>query len=106
MVSAIWSPTTTVRALVPSVALVIVNVSVEMAVTRTISAFVVVGCVETGQMVALNEPLDGNLAPSPDWTTSDVPDVAGDGAVRTVLYPKFLCGSAMSSPPPALARRH
>jgi hypothetical protein len=32
----------------------------------------------------------GNLAPSPAATTSDVPDVAGDGAVATVLTAKFL----------------
>jgi hypothetical protein len=34
-------------------------------------------------MVALNDTA-GNFAPSPDWTTSDVPEVAGDGAVRMV----------------------
>jgi hypothetical protein len=70
-------------ALVPSWARTIVNVSVETAVTRTISAFAAVGDDADGHRVALNGTA-GAEAPSPDWTTSDVPEVAGDGAVATV----------------------
>jgi len=83
-VAAIWSPTITVRALVLSCALVIVSVSVEMAVTRTISAVVLSGFAAVGQMVALNGTA-GNKAPCPAVTTSDVPLAAGEGAVATKL---------------------
>lgn len=55
-----------------------------IAVTRTISAFAVVGCVDAGHTVALNGAA-GNFAPSPDATVSDVPAVGGDGAVATML---------------------
>lgn len=69
-----------------------VNVSVDIAVTRTISALVVSGCTPAGQMVALNGTV-GKMVPCPAVTTSDVPDVAGEGAVATWLYEKFLCAS-------------
>ena len=39
LVAAIWSPTTTLRAVVPACARVIVSVSFVIEVTRTISAF-------------------------------------------------------------------
>lgn len=84
IVAAIWSPVTTVRALDDSCVRVIVSVSVEMAVTRTISALLDKGLTPVGQIVALKGGV-GNLAPSPEATTSDVPDVAGEGAVATVL---------------------
>ena len=35
----------------------------------------------------------GNFVPSPACTTKLVPDEAGDGAVATVLYARFLCAS-------------
>lgn len=79
-------------ALEPSWARVIVNVSVATAVTLTTSAFADVGCALAGHTVALNGAA-GNLAPSPAATTSDVPDDAGDGAVATVEYAKFLWAS-------------
>jgi hypothetical protein len=68
---------------------VIVNVSVEINVTLTISAFAVVGCAPAGQIVALKGTA-GNFAPSAAVTTRLVPDDAGDGAVATRLYAKFL----------------
>lgn len=66
--------------------------SVEMFVTRTISAFVESGCDPVGHTTALNGT-EGNFVPSPDATVSDVPEVAGDGAVATVEYAKFLWAS-------------
>jgi ribosomal protein L18E len=82
-VAAIWSPITTVRAELPSTARVSVNVSVLIVVTSAISAFVVVGWLPDGQMVTLNGAA-GNFAPSAAATISDVPELAGDGAVATV----------------------
>jgi hypothetical protein len=93
MVAAIWSPMMTVLAEELSWARVIVNVSVEIAVTRTISAFAVVGCVLAGQIVALNG-VAGNFVPSAAVTTRLVPDDAGDGAVATRDEAKFLWASA------------
>ena len=75
-------------ALVPSCARVIVNASVDMAVTRTISAFEAVGSELAGYKTALNGT-DGNLLPSPLVTCNEVPDVAGEGAVATRLAAKF-----------------
>lgn len=92
MVAAIWSPIMIDRAEVASCERVIVSVSDEMFVTRTISAFDVVGCELAGHTVAL-KGVAGNFDPSPDATTSDVPDEAGDGAVATVEYAKFLWAS-------------
>src|SRR2546426_2553414 len=83
-------------AVVPSCVLVIVNVSPEIAVTRTISALVVNGWSPTGHTVTLNGGV-GNFVPSPVWTTNDVPVSAGDGAVATVEYAKFLCASGMTT---------
>jgi hypothetical protein len=80
---------TTDRAELPSWARTIVNESVACAVTRTISALVESGCAPAGQIVALKGTA-GKRAPSPEATTSDVPEVAGDGAVATVEYAKFL----------------
>jgi hypothetical protein len=80
------------RALEPSCVRVIVSVSVATAVTRTISAFAAVGCVLVGQTVALNGAA-GNLDPSPGATVNDVPEFAGDGAVATVEYARFLWAS-------------
>lgn len=63
-----WRPSTSaapapmLRAEVPSCVRVIVNVSVEIAVTRTISAFELVGCDPAGHTVALNGGA-GNFAP-------------------------------------------
>jgi hypothetical protein len=88
IVAAIWSPITTVRADVPSWVRVIVNVSVETFVTRTISAFVVEGCAPIGQIVALNGTA-GNFVPVAAVTTRLVPDEAGDGAVATNETAKF-----------------
>src|SRR5262252_7329690 len=82
----------TVRALDPSCARASVSVSVEIAVQRAISAFVASGITPMGQTVTLNGGV-GNFAPSPAATTSDVPLAAGDGAVATVEYAKFLCAS-------------
>jgi hypothetical protein len=48
-----------------------------------------VGSVSTGHTVALNGA-SGNLVPCPEATTRAVPDAAGDGAVATVEYAKFL----------------
>src|SRR4029078_5725405 len=80
----ITSPTTIVRADVPSCARTIVSVSVERAVTVTISAFDGSGYpAPDGNTVAWNGGA-GNLPPCPDPTTSDAPEVAGDGAVATV----------------------
>lgn len=92
-VLAIWSPTITVRADVLSADRTIVNVSVDIAVTVTISEFVGPGTVFIGQIVALNGTA-GNRVPVPAVTTKDVPDAAGLGAVDTKLYAKFLCASA------------
>ena len=89
MVAAIWSPTMTVRAEVLSCIRVMVKVSVLIFVTLTISAFAVVGCTPVGQIVALNGTA-GNFVPSPAVTTRDVPLVAGEGAVATSEYAKFL----------------
>jgi hypothetical protein len=72
---------------------VIVNVSDDRAVTRTISAFDGSGRAVAGHTVALNGAA-GNREPSPDATTNDVPDEAGDGAVATELIAKFACASA------------
>lgn len=83
-----------VLALVPSWVLVMVNVSVEILVTRTISALVESGWAPAGQTVALKGTA-GNNVPVPDDTTSDVPDAAGLGAVATVDMAKFLCASGM-----------
>jgi len=79
----------TVRADDPSCARVIVSVSVEMAVTRTTSAFDGIGCEDAGHTVALKGGV-GNLVPCPAVTTSDVPEVAGEGAVATAETAKFL----------------
>lgn len=83
MTAAIWSPATIERAVELSWALVIVNVSVDLTVTLTISAFKVEGCSPAGQTTALKEAA-GNLAPSPLWTTKEVPVVGGTGAVNIV----------------------
>lgn len=76
----------------PSCARVIVSVSVDIPVTRTISAFVVDGSSPAGQIVALNGTA-GNNDPCPAVTTRDVPDDAGEGAVATVPTAKFLWAS-------------
>jgi hypothetical protein len=67
-----------------------VKVSVETAVTLTISAFVLVACSPAGQIVAMNGG-SGKRAPSPLATTREVPYLEGTGAVATVEYAKFLC---------------
>lgn len=72
----------TVLAWVPSWARVMVRVSVEMAVTRTISELVLVGWVLAGQMVALKGTV-GKRVPCPLVTTKEVPVWAGEGAVAT-----------------------
>jgi hypothetical protein len=87
MAPAIWSPTTTVRALEPSCARVIVSTSPTMFVTVTISALLLIGKVAVAQMTAFR-PMT-KFAPSPAATVTEVPDVAGDGATATVEYPKF-----------------
>jgi hypothetical protein len=84
-----------VRADVDSWVLVIVRVSVEIAVTLTISEFVDVAPALAGAIVALNGAV-GNRAPCPAVTTSEVPDVAGDGAVATRLLAKLALPSATS----------
>jgi hypothetical protein len=88
MFTAIWSFTPILRAVELSCARVIVKVSVALAVTRTTSAFVVVGCTLAGQTTALNGAT-GNFAPSPGATINEVPDVAGTGAVAMTEYAKF-----------------
>lgn len=93
-VAAIWSPTITVRALLPSCARVMVNVSVLMAVTLTTSALVLRGWVLAGHTVAL-KGTGGKSAPCAAVTTRLVPLVAGEGAVATALYAKFKWLSAM-----------
>lgn len=70
-------------------ALSIVKVSVAIAVTLIISAFVVIGFAPAIQTVALKGGV-GNKAPSPAATTKEVPEVAGEGAVATVETAKFL----------------
>ena len=82
------SPTAIALALVPSWVRVIVRVSVERAVTRTISELVRVSTVPGGPTVALNETA-GIDAPSPAATINEVPDVAGLGAVATVVSIRF-----------------
>jgi hypothetical protein len=89
LVAAIWSPTTMLRAVVPSCARVIVSVSFVTAVTSTISALEANGCEPVGKMVTSNGGV-GNRDPWPAVTVSDVPEDAGDGAVATVL--KFADG--------------
>ena len=89
MVAAIWSPTMIDLADEPSCVRAIVNVSVEIIVTLTISAFVEFDCTPVGHTVALNGGV-GNLVPCPAATTSVVPEVAGDGAVATEDKAKFL----------------
>ena len=59
------------------------KVSVETVVTLIISEFAVVGWAPAGQTVALKGTA-GNLLPSPEATTNEVPVSAGDGAVATV----------------------
>jgi hypothetical protein len=90
MHAATTSPIATLRAVVLSWALTIVNVSVEIPVTLTISAFDEVGEFPEpeGYSTALNGGV-GKLAPVPAATTKLVPEVAGDGAVATVDTEKF-----------------
>jgi hypothetical protein len=83
MLAAIWSPTKIPLEFDPSWARVIVKVSVEIAVTLTISALNEVGWAFDGQTVALKGGV-GNKVPWPDATTKEVPDTAGDGAVAIV----------------------
>lgn len=97
IVAAIWSPTMIDRALEPSWARVIVRVSPTMAVTRTISALVVRGCVLIGQTVALNG-VAGKRVPWPPVTIRDVPELAGLGAVATRLYAKLAWASGKGRP--------
>ena len=70
-----------------------VKVSVDRAVTLTTSAFAGVGICPVGQIATLKNGtsagIAGNRAPSPAARTSEVPDVAGLGAVATVLIAKF-----------------
>lgn len=82
-VLAIWSPMITVLAEELSCALVIVKVSVDTPVTRTISELLVVGLAPVGQTVQLNGGV-GKVVPVPAETIKLVPLVAGDGAVATV----------------------
>jgi hypothetical protein len=89
---AIRSPTTTVRALVPSCIRTIVRTSPTIAVTRTISALTMDAVDPVGQMVQLNGGV-GNRAPWPAVTVRLVPVVAGDGATATALTAKFLWAS-------------
>jgi hypothetical protein len=92
IVAAILYPAVIAIALVDSCARVIVNVSVEIPVTRTISALAAVGGVLGGQTVALNG-VAGNKVPVPAATTKDVPLVVGEGAVATVDCAKFFLPS-------------
>src|SRR5262245_23671407 len=91
-VAAIRSPTRIDRAVDPSCARTIVNVSDPIDVTRTISAFVDVGTAPIGHTVALNGGAWNNT-PAPLCTVRVVPVVGGDGARSTVEIAKFLCGS-------------
>ncbi len=61
----------------------IVSVSVDIAVTLTISALKDVGCTPVGQIVALKGGV-GKRVPVPAATTKEVPLVAGEGAVAIV----------------------
>lgn len=92
ILAAIRSPTTTGRADDDSCARVIVSVSVDRAVTLIISAFDGSGLELAGHTVALNGTA-GNRAPSAAATTSDVPELAGLGAVATELIARFACAS-------------
>jgi hypothetical protein len=92
IVLAIWSPTTIARAVDPSCALTMVNTSPTIVVTRTISALESRGRTSVGHTVQLNGAT-GNSAPSPAATSSDVPEVAGEGATAMPAYAKFLCWS-------------
>jgi hypothetical protein len=69
-----------------------VSVSVDRFVTRTISQVDGVHAAPDAPIVALNG-VAGNRDPVPPVTTRDVPDVAGLGAVATVVVAKFLCAS-------------
>lgn len=88
IVLAIWSPTTMVRALLLSCVRTIVNVSVEIFVTRTTSALALVGLELVGHTTALKGGV-GKSTPNPVVTTKEVPLVAGEGAVATRAYAKL-----------------
>jgi hypothetical protein len=60
-----------------------------MLVTRTTSALDAIGMTPAGHTVALNG-VAGQSAPPPTASVSDVPLAAGEGAVKTVEYAKFL----------------
>ena len=77
------------RAVVLSCTRLIVSVSVLMPVTRTISALAGVGRASTGQTDALKGGA-GKRVPWPLATTSDVPELAGEGAVATVDTAKLV----------------
>jgi hypothetical protein len=94
IVSAIKSPTVTTRAVVPSCAREIVNISPVIAVTRTISAFVGSGKAPLGQIVALNGAI-GKRLPCPAPTVSVVPEAGGLGVVATVATARFWCASKL-----------
>lgn len=64
-----------------------VKVSVDLAVTLTISALLGVGISLKGLTTTLNSPSvdgSGNLAPCPDVKTKVVPESGGSGGVKTV----------------------
>ena len=83
----------------PSCARTIVNVSVEIPVTRTTSRNPGIdeGGIQPGMATALNG-VAGKSAPSPALTVNVVPLVAGDGAVTTALTAKLPWASATESP--------
>ena len=83
----------------PSCARTIVNVSVEIPVTRTTSRNPGIdeGGIQPGTTTALNGTA-GNSAPSPALTVNVVPLVAGDGGVTTELNAKLLRVSAIQRP--------
>ena len=71
----------------------IVNTSPDTFITRTISAFVLNGRTLGGQTVQLKGVGEGKNAPCPVATVNVVPDGAGNGAIATVEYAKFLWAS-------------
>src|ERR1035437_8222979 len=79
-------------AVVDSCARVMVRMSPVTTVTRTISALAHVGDTPGGHTVAENG-VAGKLAPSPEWTVSDVPEVAGERGMATVVRVKLATAS-------------